>query len=97
LILLALLACVIAPIFEEVFFRGFVFQGFARSWGPVWGGIVSATLFALSHQQLDIFVPLVALGLALAWVFYATRSLWACITLHAAFNAIAVAAWFLAG
>jgi membrane protease YdiL (CAAX protease family) len=97
LLLFILLAVVIAPMLEETFFRGFMFQGFANSFGPVWGAIISAALFSLSHQQLDIFVPLFVLGLALAWSFYHTRSLWANIALHATFNAIAVLAWALSG
>ena len=95
LLLFILLACIVAPLFEETFFRGFLFQGFASSFGPIWGAIISATLFSLSHQQLDIFVPLFALGVALAWVFYYTRSLWANVALHSLFNAIAILVWAL--
>lgn len=92
IVLFALLACVIAPVFEETFFRGFLFRGFASSWGAAVGAIVSAAVFALSHQQLDIFLPLFALGLALAWVYTMTRSVWGSIALHAVYNLIAVIA-----
>lgn len=95
--LFILLACIVAPLFEETFFRGFMFQGFASSFGPVRGAVISAALFSLSHQQLDIFLPLFALGLALAWVFCRTRSLWANIALHSLFNAIAILAWAVTG
>jgi membrane protease YdiL (CAAX protease family) len=95
LLLFILLACIVAPLFEETFFRGFLFQGFASSFGPIWGAVISATLFSLSHQQLDIFVPLFALGVALAWVFYYTRSLWGNVALHSLFNAVAILAWAL--
>ena len=95
LILFIALACIVAPFAEETFFRGFVFQGLAHSWGPVWGAIVSAAFFAAVHLQLTVFIPLFALGLALAWVFHHTRSLWASIILHMVFNSIAVLAWAL--
>jgi membrane protease YdiL (CAAX protease family) len=95
--LFLLLACVVAPFFEETFFRGFLFQGFARSWGWILGALISAAVFSLSHQQLDIFVPLFALGLALAWVYYVTRSVWGSIALHAVYNGIAVIAWMAGG
>ena len=95
LILFVALACIVAPFTEETFFRGFVFQGLAHSWGPVWGAIASAAFFAAVHLQLTVFIPLFALGLALAWVFHHTRSLWACIILHMVFNGIAVLAWAL--
>ena len=42
-------------------------------------------------------MPLFALGLALAWVFYYTRSLWANVALHSLFNAIAILVWALTG
>lgn len=94
-VLFAILACGIAPVLEETFFRGFLFQGFASSWGPVWGAIVSSAIFSAVHEQLTVFVPLFALGLLLCWVFYRTRSLWTNIALHATFNAIAVLTWAL--
>jgi membrane protease YdiL (CAAX protease family) len=93
LILFALTACVVAPVFEEAFFRGFVFKGLARSWGPVWGAMVSSALFAAAHEQLTIFVPIFVLGLALCWVYQKTGSLWATIALHCLFNSIAVLTW----
>lgn len=93
LILFALTACVVAPICEEAFFRGFVFKGLAQSWGPVWGALVSSAAFAAAHQQLTIFVPIFVLGLALCWVYEKTGSLWANIALHCLFNSIAVLTW----
>jgi uncharacterized protein len=96
-LLFILLACAIAPFFEETFFRGFLFQGLAHSWGPLLGAIVSAAIFSLSHQQFDIFVPLFALGLALAWVYHVSRSVWGSIALHAVYNGIAVIAWLAGG
>jgi len=96
-ILFLLLGCVIAPFFEETFFRGFLFQGFAKSWGVALGAVASAVVFSLSHQQFDIFVPLFALGLALAWVYHVTHSVWGSIALHAVYNAVAVIAWAAGG
>ena len=94
LFLFVVLAIVMAPLFEEVFFRGFLFRGFANSWGWGWGAVASAAIFGLAHLQLDVFVPLFALGFGLAWVYHRTGSLWTSITLHALFNAISVLAWY---
>ncbi|MFA4964280.1 MAG: CPBP family intramembrane glutamic endopeptidase, partial [Thermoleophilia bacterium] len=95
--LFVLVAVVMAPLFEEVFFRGFLFRGLANSWGWAWGAVLSAAVFGLAHPQVDVFVPLFALGLVLAWVYKRTGSLWTSITLHALFNAISVLAWALTG
>ena len=90
-----LVAVVMAPLFEEIVFRGFLFRGFANSWGWVWGALASAAIFGAAHLQLDVFLPLAALGFVLAWAYHRTGSLWTCITMHALFNLIAVAAWAL--
>lgn len=95
IVLFALVAVVMAPLAEELYFRGFVFKGFANSWGWVWGAVVSGTAFSLAHLQLSIFLPLFALGFGLAWVYHHTRSLWTSIALHAIFNGISVLAWAL--
>ena len=95
--LFVLVAVVMAPLFEELFFRGFLFGGLTNSLGWVWGAVVSAAVFGLAHLQLDVFVPLFVLGLALAWVYRRTGSLWSSIALHALFNAISVLAWVLTG
>jgi membrane protease YdiL (CAAX protease family) len=95
--LFVLVAVIMAPLFEEAFFRGFLCRGLVTSWGWVWGTVVSAAVFGLAHLQLDVFVPLFALGLALAWVYKRTGSLWTSIALHALFNAISVLAWALTG
>ena len=92
-----LTVCVAAPFFEEVFFRGFVYKGLANSWGPVLGAIVSAALFSAMHLQLTIFVPLFALGLALAWMYQRTGSLWANIAFHATWNGVFFLVWVLGG
>ncbi|HJW76461.1 MAG TPA: CPBP family intramembrane glutamic endopeptidase [Thermoleophilia bacterium] len=97
LALFAVMAIVVAPVFEETFFRGFLFQGLARSWGVLTGAIVSAGVFALAHQQLSVIVPFFVLGLLLAWVFYRSRSLWANVALHASFNGISVLLWTAIG
>lgn len=95
--LFATMAIAVAPLFEEMFFRGFLFQGLARSWGVRAGAVVSAGVFALAHQQLSVIVPFFVLGLLLAWVFYRSRSLWANVALHASFNAVSVLLWTAIG
>lgn len=95
--LLVLLAVVAAPLFEELIFRGFLFRGLANSWGWVLGAAASSAVFGAAHAQLTIFVPLFALGFALAWVYKRTGSLWTAIAFHALFNAISVVVWVLTG
>jgi membrane protease YdiL (CAAX protease family) len=97
IVLFVLLAVIIAPLFEEIFFRGFLFRAFASSWGWVAGAAVSSAVFGIAHLQLDVFLPLFALGLMLAWVYQRTGSLWTSISLHALFNGLSVLVWALGG
>lgn len=82
---------VVAPIAEEVFFRGVVYNAWEREYGPRVAVYGSAVLFALIHQSLFLFLPIFALGVVLAWVYRRTRSLPAVIVLHAGFNAVTLA------
>lgn len=87
-ILLAFL--LVAPVAEEIFFRGVVFNAWEREHGP-WVAVVgSAALFAVIHTSLFALVPIFALGIALALVYRRTRSLVATMAMHAGFNAISV-------
>lgn len=95
--LFVLLAVVIAPLFEEIFFRGFLFRAFASSWGWLAGAVASAAVFGVAHAQFDVFLPLFVLGLMLAWVYQRTGSLWTAISLHALFNGLSVLVWALKG
>ncbi len=90
LIGLAILAVAVAPIAEELFFRGFVFGGLAGRWGPWWAAGVSALLFMAVHLEPLSFPPLFVLGLLLAWLYHRTRTLWGPILVHFGNNSIAM-------
>ena len=85
-----ILAVLVAPIAEETFFRGFVFPGIGRKYGVWWGAIASAALFAGMHGSLGALFGTFVIGLVLAWVYVRTRSIWACIGCHAAYNSLAL-------
>jgi membrane protease YdiL (CAAX protease family) len=79
----------VAPVAEEFFFRGFLFQALRKSWGVWIAAPASGLIFGAVHFAPDKLVPLAILGTALAFVFHRTRSLWPCILLHALNNTIA--------
>jgi membrane protease YdiL (CAAX protease family) len=81
---------VLAPIAEELFFRGIVFNAWLREGGRRWAYIGSAALFAAVHLSLVSALPIFLLGLALAWVYERTRNLLAPIAMHATVNGISV-------
>jgi membrane protease YdiL (CAAX protease family) len=83
------LLVVIAPVAEEIFFRGFVYQAFRNSYGVWPGAILSGLVFGVIHFEFFKLVQLAALGVILALLFEKTHSLWPPIMLHAINNALA--------
>jgi len=80
---------IVAPLFEEVFFRGFLFQGFASSFLGKSGAIfVTSGLWAVIHTQYDTYdkVVVFCLGLVLGIARAQTRSLFTPYGLHALSN-----------
>ncbi len=87
----ALLVCVVAPVCEELFFRGYLF-GALRRRGLLLATVVSAAAFGLAHAAsapLGFIVPLAALGAILALLYERTGSLYPPIALHALNNSVA--------
>lgn len=91
--LLVVGAVLIAPVSEELFFRGMLLQGLWRRSGGPWRAIaVSAAVFAAIHYpQPQTVVPLFTLGLMLGYLRVRYRSLAACILAHVLFNARTIA------
>jgi membrane protease YdiL (CAAX protease family) len=84
-----ILLIVVAPLAEEVFFRGFLYQAFRNSFGVLPGALLSALIFGAIHLEFFKLVQLAILGVILALLFEKTRSLWSPITLHAVNNTLA--------
>ncbi|WP_027376390.1 CPBP family intramembrane glutamic endopeptidase [Kaistella palustris] len=81
---LILLAVVMAPLFEEIVFRGIVQKGLINKGVKPWKAIAfSALLFGLVHGNPWQFVGAVLLGSVLGVVYYKTKSLLMSILLHA--------------
>jgi membrane protease YdiL (CAAX protease family) len=98
----ALMVIVIAPICEEVFFRGFLFRVLRvrMSFWPA--AAIAGVLFGLAHFSLVIVPVLAVLGVVLCWVYERTGSLLPCIAIHAFNNTLAYGAttddgWAVAG
>lgn len=97
----AVFVCVIAPITEETFFRGFFF-GALRRWrlpiggrdfGTLTAAIVTGIVFGLAHvgsAPAQYLVPLGFLGFVLCLVRWRTGSLYPCIALHSVNNSLAL-------
>jgi hypothetical protein len=94
LLLSAGLTCVVAPMCEEMLFRGFIFTAL-RNWrGTLPAAVITGLLFGAVHfgsaPALDL-VPLAALGFGLCLLYRRTGSLYPCFITHSLNNSIAFA------
>lgn len=82
----------VAPIFEELIFRGFIFQRWAHKWGGRKGAILAALLFAVLHFDI---LGAFFFGLVMSILYIKTRTLLVPMLAHAINNASAVIAQML--
>lgn len=78
---------VIAPLFEEFWFRGIVMESL-RPYGNGFAIFVSAFLFGLTHANFQQFFYATALGICLGYIAQATKSIVTTTIMHAMFNSI---------
>ena len=88
----ALVVIVVAPVCEELFFRGFVFRVLRLRTGFWVAAVSDGVLFGLVHGVNVVLPVLVVLGVVLCWVFERTGTLFACITIHAFNNMVSYGA-----
>ena len=89
----AIMVCLLAPVVEEFFFRGFFFRAL-RNWRGFWpAAILTGLIFGGIHWEgsgaAGVIVPLMILGFGLCLLYERTGSLYPCIALHAINNAVA--------
>lgn len=104
-IAIALSAIVLAPLFEELFFRGTIQRACqmifsrlsftptdmpSRPWQRWLPIVITSLLFTAVHGALWLMPPIFFLSLCLGYAYQRTRNLWVPIIVHATFNAVSV-------
>lgn len=79
---------IVAPITEEIFFRGILLRGMLKNHSPKVAVIASSAMFGLMHLNPVMILPATIIGIFLAWIFILTRSLWCCFFCHAVNNLV---------
>ncbi len=90
IVLIVVAVVFVAPVVEEILFRGIFYAGLRKRLGVGGAVLVSAALFGLLHFQLLGFVPLAAIGVILALLYEQQGSLAAPIVAHVMNNGIIV-------
>ncbi|MEM9134048.1 MAG: type II CAAX endopeptidase family protein [Actinomycetota bacterium] len=86
LALLVVAVVVMAPLVEELFFRGLLLQSIDRAIGPVPAVLISSVVFALVHVEPIVLPGLFLFGVVASVITLRTGSLGIAWALHAAFN-----------
>ena len=84
-----LLLVMVAPVTEEVLFRGLILRGFLQNYSTRSAILLSAFLFAVMHTNPWQFISAFVAGVLLAWLLIETGSLLPCLFAHAAANGTA--------
>ena len=93
------MSVLLAPLLEELFFRGVLFRALRQAFGSdasrystALAVVTSAVLFALAHGEPLQFAGLAFLGVVLAIMVQRTARIVPSVITHASFNAVAFAA-----
>lgn len=90
-VLLVVMTVLLAPLTEEVFFRGLLQGALQDRLGPVWAVSIASAAFGITHFQVVQFPALVLVGVVNGLLVLRTGRLGPALWSHAAFNAVTVA------
>jgi membrane protease YdiL (CAAX protease family) len=90
-------AIFVAPIYEELMFRGIIFPYLVKRSGLISATVLVSLLFALLHFHTPSALPLFLLSTALCMAYWRTGSLWVSIGMHTLFNAVSILALNMVG
>lgn len=91
-----LVGAILAPLVEEIFFRGFLFQGFRARYGWVPGMLLSSAIFGLAHLDPAALIPTFILGCLLAFLYQRTNSVWPGVIMHMLVNSFGLCSVYFA-
>ena len=86
---------IVAPVVEEVFYRGYLYSVTKRYTDRFFAAVFSALVFSLIHPGVISYAPLFAFGVLLALVYELSGSLWIPIAIHSLFNIVNVVLTFV--
>lgn len=89
-IILVLSVIIVAPIYEEIVFRGILLKGMSKKINPTIALVVSALLFAIVHMNIPQGINAFLLGLVLGFIYLRTESIYLSIFAHCLNNILAL-------
>ena len=90
-----LFAAIFGPVAEEIFFRGFMYPAVKKKWGVLPAILGTAVIFSMLHTHIVGFLPIMILGVLLAYLYEKTGSLFVPMAVHMIHNVGMVVMVFL--
>ncbi|MEX0923831.1 MAG: CPBP family intramembrane glutamic endopeptidase [Rhodovibrionaceae bacterium] len=87
-IVMLILVAGLAPLVEELLFRGLVYRWISERYGMWIALFFSALIFSCLHGIPALIPPLFVVGCLLAWLYEKSGSIWPCVAMHGVFNAM---------
>ncbi|MDD5772665.1 MAG: type II CAAX endopeptidase family protein [bacterium] len=81
---------ILAPIFEEIVYRGFILRGLIGNYGQKKALLSSALLFSFIHMNPSQLLPAFMLGLFFAWLYIRLNNVVLGIIIHSIYNGLAI-------
>jgi len=87
-------AIIVAPLLEEMIFRGIILDGFLRNFSPGKSILLASLLFGIAHLNFWQFLGAFMIGLFIGWVYWQTKSLGLAIGIHMFNNLVSFIAMY---
>lgn len=89
LVITFIVLAILAPIIEEIFFRGFIQEQLQKITSSKMAILIQALIFSLAHLELQVIIPLTIIGAILGYIYHKTNSIYPTIVFHSINNSIA--------
>ncbi len=90
-----IMGVVLAPLGEEIYFRGFLYPALRQRFGVKIGIILTAVLFSFLHFDFYRFIPIGVGGLGLTYLYEKSGNIWTTIIAHGVWNGIMIILIFI--
>ena len=87
---IVVLAVIISPVLEEIFFRRLMYRSLKKNFGVLLAGIITSFLFALVHLNLYAFPVLFVLSIILIIIYEKDNTIFSPMLLHSIFNLVMI-------
>ncbi|PKM78400.1 MAG: hypothetical protein CVU90_02565 [Firmicutes bacterium HGW-Firmicutes-15] len=83
-----MVGAILAPLSEELFYRGMIYPVFRKYLGPMWGAILAGLVFGLAHWDLWRTIPLALGGIGLCYIYEKSGSILVSVVAHGVWNGV---------